>query len=381
MMTTSSWKKFLGNGDSPPLEEMPPAPPWRQFMTKKDFEQLNTNTVPIIWLLLREIDPVVGILYLRESQKVASEKRWQAIQKLAETDIRGKERGESFRIEDEYKDVINAVNAALYLRRPLLITGKPGAGKTSLAYAVAHELKLGVVLSWPISSRAVLQDALYRYDAIARLQDTQLGTKKSIGEYIRLGPVGTAFLPSHLPRVLLIDEIDKCDINLPNDLLNLFEEGRYEIPELIRCKEEEDEVDVRTADRDVSVKIKGGRVSCYQFPFIIMTSNGERDFPPAFLRRCLRLKMPDPSQNKAALEQIVEAHLKKGKDEKRWATLQDEISGLVNNFIKKGEAETEDIATDQLLNVVYVLTREIKPDSDEREALQELLLKGLSKED
>jgi MoxR-like ATPase len=193
--------------------------------------------------------------------------------------------------------------------------------------------------------------------------------------------VGTAFLPSRLPRVLLIDEIDKCDINLPNDSLNLFEEGRYEIPELIRCKEEEDKVDVRTADRDISVKIKGGRVSCYQFPFIIMTSNGERDFPPAFLRRCLRLKMPDPSQNKDALERIVEAHLKKGKDGDSWPRLQDEISGLVNNFIKKGEAETEDIATDQLLNVVYVLTREIKPDHDEREALQELLLKGLSKED
>jgi MoxR-like ATPase len=354
-MAKSMWKLFLGNGRSPALTEMPETPAWRAFMSDKDFEQ----------------------------ERKESDRRWAQIQALSGQDTRGQERGESFRLEASYGDVLSAVNAALHLRRPLLITGKPGAGKTSLAYTVAHELKLGNVLSWPINARSTLQDALYRYDAVARLQDANLGGEgRSLGEYLRLGPVGTAFLPSHLPRVLLIDEIDKCDINLPNDLLNLFEEGRYEIPELVRCKDKEGSVSVRTADADVFATIKGGQVFCREFPFIIMTSNGERDFPPAFLRRCLRLKMPDPSQNSTALEHIVEAHLKRGKDEGRWARLKDEATDLIAEFVAKGANETSDIATDQLLNVVYLLTREIKPeDKEERESLKALLLKGLSEED
>lgn len=227
----------------------------------------------------------------------------------------------------------------------------------------------------------MLRQGLYRYDAIARLQDAQLKRERQMGDYIRLGPVGTAFLPSQLPRVLLVDEIDKCDINLPNDLLNLFEEGCYEIPELVRRKDECESVDVQTADPDVFATIRGGRVFCREFPFIVMTSNGERDFPPAFLRRCLRLKMPDPSQNRTALERIVEAHLKKGKDEKRWTRLQEEVANLVKGFTTQGAEETADIATDQLLNAVYLLTREVKPEKDDRESLKALLLKGLNEED
>ncbi|NEO73341.1 MAG: MoxR family ATPase, partial [Moorea sp. SIO3H5] len=116
-------------------------------------------------------------------------------------------RGATFQARSEE---IELVNAALYLRRPLLVTGKPGSGKTSLAYAVAYELKLGEVLYWPITTRTTLKDGLYSYDAIGRLQDAQQQDKtnqdnlKEIGNYIKLGPLGTALLPSDKQRALLI---------------------------------------------------------------------------------------------------------------------------------------------------------------------------------
>ncbi|MBR8836632.1 MAG: MoxR family ATPase [Stigonema ocellatum SAG 48.90 = DSM 106950] len=291
-------------------------------------------------------------------------------------DAEKKQRGASFQVRDEE---VQLVNAALYLRRPLLVTGKPGTGKTSLAYAVAYQLKLGEVLYWPITTRTTLKDGLYNYDAIARLQDTpQQGSNnpdnlKEIGKYIQLGPLGTALLPSKKPRSLLIDEIDKSDIDLPNDLLHVFEEGQFEIPELVRIAEKLETVEVRTAYKDKTedaykVTINQGRIQCSAFPFVILTSNGERDFPPAFLRRCLRLNIKEPDEFE--LEKIVAAHL--GKDEK--ITTQAKL--LINEFLKK--RKDGDLATDQLLNAIYLITRKHAPVGEEKDKLVEQLLKILN---
>jgi len=280
-----------------------------------------------------------------------------------------KRRAETFQARPEEIDL---VNAALYLRRPLLVTGKPGTGKTSLAYAVAYELGLGEVLHWPITTRTTLKDGLYNYDAIGRLQDAKDKDKDKdnlaeIGKYINLSSLGTALLPSDKPRVLLIDEIDKSDIDLPNDLLHIFEEGEFEIPELRRIADKLDRVEVQTAYKDQKATIEKGRIRCTSFPFVILTSNGERDFPPPFLRRCIRLNIQEP--DKTELERIVKAHLQ----------LDDELSekadNLIEQFLKK--RQNGELATDQLLNAVYLVTRENSPTGTTKDDLIEKILKYL----
>lgn len=383
----NGWWLFYGDGEEHPvnIEDLPVSPPWRKFkVIKKPKSEEDEKSPELIEL----------------------ETRWGKIKKLADSEQnrQGKDQGRKFRIltptinkegvdGDNKKDtsgeellvnVVDAVNAAIYLRRPLLVTGNPGSGKTSLAYAIAYELKLGPVLTWPITARSNLRDGLYRYDAIARLQDSQLHQGdpeyiEDIGEYITLGSVGTAFMPSLYPRVLLIDEIDKSDINLPNDLLHLFEEGKFEIPELVRWTDkakkvgnaELKSVEVRTEDAGVKAPIKEGRIHCSSFPIVIMTSNGERDFPPAFVRRCLRVRMPDP--NEKALQAIINAHFDSQSESDK---LKKKIGTLIEEFLEK---DKQDRATDQLLNAIYI--RNNLSAEAFTENLQDLLLKSLQTQD
>ncbi|MCX5194432.1 MoxR family ATPase [Streptomyces sp. NBC_00249] len=265
---------------------------------------------------------------------------------------------------------LEAVNAALYLRRPLLVTGYPGTGKSTLAHAVAHELKLGRVLRWPVVSRTVLQEGLYRYDALARLQDVQISAgggspagAHGIGKYIRLGPLGTALLPTERPRVLLVDELDKSDIDLPNDLLNVLEEGEFTLPELERVADSEPEVQVLTDD-GAKVTVRDGRVRCRAFPFIILTSNGERDFPAALLRRCIQLKLGQPGEKRLAT--MVRAHL--GEEAAQLG------ADLIREFLSRSRSEL--VAADQLLNAIY-LTHYAAPPT--REDLADLLIQRLDR--
>lgn len=257
-------------------------------------------------------------------------------------------------------DVVDMVNAALYLRRPLLVTGKPGTGKSTLAYSVARELKLGPVLNWPVTSSSRLQDALYRYDAIGRLQEASLareGNAPDLGRYIRLGPVGTALVPRKRPRVLLIDELDKAGVDLPNDLLNIFEEGQFDITELMRLPDDQPTTQVMTADPGGRTTVTRGLVRCNAFPLVVITSNGEREFPPAFLRRCLRLNIQPPDASKLA--DIVRGHLgeKVLRDSER----------LVEHFVES--REYGDLATDQLLNAIFLVTRSGNLDASARERM------------
>ena len=318
----NSWKIFQGTHQPHDnIDQLPPAPSWRNF----------------------------------GSSFVSHEER----------QIR---KGSTFQARPEE---IELVNAALYLRRPLLVTGKPGTGKSSLAYAIAHELKLGEVLKWSINTSSTFQQGLYRYDAIGRLQEIrregQTDKIEDIGKYIQLGPLGTALLASEHPRVLLIDEIDKSDIDLPNNLLNIFEEGEFQIPELTRIAQQCPEVSVQTDDNK-TVNVRQGWIRCQAFPCVILTSNGERDFPPAFLRRCLRLQMKEPSPEE--LTKIVAAHL--GEE------VLPQAEALIKQFVtRRGQGE---LATDQLLNAIYLLTRHNFPSDnvDETQNIVDRLLQYLT---
>ena len=175
-----------------------------------------------------------------------------------------------------------AVNAAIALEKPLLIKGEPGTGKTELARQISESLGLKII-EWNIKSTTKAQQGLYEYDAVSRLRDSQLGEKKieNIGNYIKKGKIWNSF-ESKERAVLLIDEIDKADIEFPNDLL-----------------QELDKMEFFVYETNETVK-------AIKRPIVIITSNNEKELPEAFLRRCFfhYIQFPD----KDTLEKIISVH-------------------------------------------------------------------------
>ena len=179
-------------------------------------------------------------------------------------------------------DLKVAVNAAVLLRRPLLVKGEPGTGKTVLAHEIAKAVGAPLI-EWHVKSTTKAQQGLYEYDAVARLRDGQLGDERvhDISNYIKKGKLWEAFTAPQLP-VLLIDEIDKADIEFPNDLLQELDRMSFDVYETRE------------------------RIEAKERPIVVITSNNEKELPDAFLRRCFfhYIKFPD----RDTMQAIIDVH-------------------------------------------------------------------------
>ena len=233
-------------------------------------------------------------------------------------------------------ELISAVNAAATLGRPILVKGEPGTGKTMLAGSIADSLGLKLIV-WSIKSTTKAKEGLYVYDTVQRLYDSQFGEKgvSDIARYIHLGKLGEAFSSAE-PVVLLIDEIDKADIEFPNDLLWELDMMSFYIPETRET------------------------VAAKSVPIVVITSNAEKELPDAFLRRCVFhfIEFPDP----AMMKKIVSAH---------YPDIDERLAGhAMNAFYKLRDIKgvTKKPGTGELLDWIKVLRKENIPlDAIERD--------------
>lgn len=234
-----------------------------------------------------------------------------------------------------------ALLLSILLRKPLLITGLPGIGKSSMAEALARYLQVDAPLVWSINSKSTLQEGLYSYRALDHLYAVKNDTSTSLGDFLSLGPLGQALAETRFPRVVLIDEIDKGDYDLPNDLLNVIDRGSFVIPEAKRVG---GETQVQSYDHKGPTAIKNGVVQAKYFPIVLMTSNGERDFPPAFKRRCLQHEMVFPREEE--LRAMLKAHLPNGDIA--------EVGDWIQAIAQSGNLAHDFIPPEQLINAVYL---------------------------
>ena len=230
-------------------------------------------------------------------------------------------------------ELMRAVNIAMALEKPLLIKGEPGTGKTMLAQAISKALNKKLII-WNIKSTTKAQDGLYVYDVVQRLYDSQFGAEgvDNIKKYVKMGKLGEAF-SSDEQVILLIDEIDKADLEFPNDLLWELDKMEFYIPETTE-----------------TIKAK-------KRPIVIITSNAEKELPDAFLRRCIfhYIQFPD----KELMEEIVKVHFD-NLDQKLLDSVMDAFYWIRNLDINKKPSTSEVIDWIQALEIGGISAEKIK---------------------